>query len=138
MGYRWPVSFEADQTYRKRGEIADEISTTVVQLVKEHAGRGPTKCRTYIDDDLVIVLMRGGFTKLENTLFEDGKFQDVRTMRHAFQDTMQGRFTEVIERATGREVAAFMSASHQRPDLQMEVFVLDGEPDLHGSTRPGN
>jgi hypothetical protein len=42
---------------------------------------------------------------------------------------MQGRFTEVIERVTGREVAAFMSASHQRPDLQMEVFVLDGGPD---------
>ena len=41
---------------------------------------------------------------------------------------MQGRFTEVIERLTGREVVAFMSASHQRPDLQMEVFVLDGPP----------
>ena len=67
------------------------------------------------DDDLVIVLMRGGFSRLENTLFEDGKFLDVRTMRHAFQDTMQGRFTEVIERVAGREVVAFMSASHQRP-----------------------
>ncbi len=111
-----------------RGEIASEISTTLVQLLKEHAGRGPTKCRTYIDDDLVMVLMRGGYTMFENTLFEDGKFLDVRTMRHAFQDTMQGRFTEVIERLTGREVAAFMSASHQHPDLQMEIFLLDGGP----------
>jgi uncharacterized protein YbcI len=73
--------------------------------------------------------MRGGFSRLENTLFEDGKFLDVRTMRHAFQDTMEGRFTEVIERLTGREVVAFRSASHQRPDLQMEVFVLDGGPE---------
>jgi uncharacterized protein YbcI len=88
------------------------------------------------DDDLVIVLMRGGFSRLENTLFEDGKFLDVRTMRHAFQDTMQGRFREVIERFTGREVAAFMSASHQRPDLQMEVFVLDGEPDVERPVGP--
>ena len=135
-GYRWPVSLEPDQAHRKRGEIADEISTTFVQLVKEHAGRGPTQCRTYIDDDLVIVLMRGGFSILENTLFEDGKFLDVRAMRHAFQDTMQGRFTEVIERSTGREVVAFMSASHQRPDLQMEVFVLDGGDGLPGSTDP--
>jgi uncharacterized protein YbcI len=111
------------------GRSRAEISTTLVHLVKEHADRGPTKCRTYIDDDLVIVLMRGGFSKLENTLFEDGRFLDVRTVRHAFQDTMEGRFTEVIERLTGREVAAFMSASHQRPDLQIEVFVLDGGPD---------
>ena len=128
-GYRLAVSLEPDQAHSTRGEIAAEISTTFVQLVKEHAGRGPTKCRTHIDEDLVIVLMRGGYTRLENTLFEDGKFLDVRTMRHAFQDTMEGRFTEVIERLTGREVAAFMSASHQRPDLQMEVFVLDGGSD---------
>ena len=99
-----------------------------VQLVKEHAGRGPTMCRTYVDDDLVTVLMRGGFSPVENTLFEDGKWLDVRSTRHAFQDTMEGRFTEVIERVTGREVAAFMSASHQQPDLQIEVFVLDGPP----------
>jgi uncharacterized protein YbcI len=105
--------------------VAGTISTTFVQLVKEHADRGPTKCRTYFDDDLVVVLMQGGFSRLENTLFEDGKWLDVRSMRHAFQDTMEGRFTAAIERLTGREVAAFMSASHQRPDLQIEVFVLD-------------
>ena len=129
LGYRLAVSFGPDQAPLTRGEIAAEISTTLVQLTKEHADRGPTKCRTYIDDDLVIVLMRGGFSAMENTLFEDGKFLDVRSMRHAFQDTMEGRFTEVIERLTGREVAAFMSASHQRPDLQIEVFVLDGGPE---------
>lgn len=111
----------------RQGELASEISNTLVRMLKEHADRGPTKCRTYIDDDLVIVLMRGGYSRLEDTLFEDGKFLDVRATRHAFQDTMEGRFTEVIERLTGREVAAFMSASHQHPDLQMEVFVLDGE-----------
>jgi uncharacterized protein YbcI len=134
LGYRCLVSLEPDQAYGTRGELAAEISKTFVQLVKQYADRGPTRCRTYIDDDLIIVLMRGGFSRLENTLFEDGKFLDVRTMRHAFQDTMQGRFTEVIERVAGREVVAFMSASHQRPDLQMEVFVLDGHPDPHGST----
>ncbi len=50
----------------------------------------------------------------------------VGAARHAFQDTMEGRLTEVIERLTGREVAAFMAASHQGPDLQIEAFVLDG------------
>ena len=119
------MSDGADSTTEPWGSVAGTISTTFVQLVKEHGGRGPTQARTYVDDNLVVVLMQGGFTRLENTLFEDGKWLDVRTMRHAFQDTMQGRFTEVIERLTGRQVTAFMSASHQRPDLQIEVFVLD-------------
>jgi uncharacterized protein YbcI len=71
-------------------------------------------------------------------LFEDGKWLDVRRMRHAFQDTMEGRYTDVIERLTGREVAAFMSASHQRPDIQVEMFVLDGDADPRGSAEPPN
>ena len=49
---------------------------------------------------------------------------------------MEGRFTDAIERSTGREVAAFMSASHQRPDLQIEVFVLDGTPEPQDSVTP--
>ena len=57
-------------------------------------------------DELVIVLMRGGYSRLENTLFEDGKWLDVRSTRHAFSDTMEGRFTETIERLTGRTVFA--------------------------------
>jgi uncharacterized protein YbcI len=111
---------------QRGGELGATISRVFVQLLKEHGDRGPTKCRTYIDDDLIVVLMRGGFSRLENTLFEDGKWLDVRATRHAFQDTMEGRLTETIERLTGRGVAAFMSASHQHPDLQIEAFVLDG------------
>jgi uncharacterized protein YbcI len=69
--------------------------------------------------------MKGGHSRLENTLFEDGKFLDVRAARQIFQDTMEARFTEVIENETGRKVAAFMNASHQRPDIQIEIFVLE-------------
>lgn len=123
------MSVEPDQAARTGGHLAEQISTRFVQLIKEHGDRGPTKCRTYIDDDLVIVLMRGGFSRLENTLFEDGKWLDVRTTRQTFQDTMEGRLTETIESLTGREVCAFMSASHQRPDMQIEMFVLDRRAD---------
>jgi uncharacterized protein YbcI len=126
LGYRSAVAPEPEQAAPSRGEIAKDISNKIVHLLKTHGDRGPTRCRTYFDDDLVIVLMRGGFSRVEDTLFEDGKFLDVRRMRHTFQDTMEARFTEVIEDLTGREVLAFMSASHQRPDLQLEVFVLDG------------
>jgi uncharacterized protein YbcI len=124
------MSVERDQGTQGDGVVAGQISTEFVQLLKKHGDRGPTKCRTYMDDDLIVVLMRGGYSRMENTLFEDGKWRDVRSMRHTFQDTMEGRLTEVIERLTGREVAAFMSASHQHPDLQIEAFVL------HGGTVP--
>jgi uncharacterized protein YbcI len=128
------VSIEPDQKARTGGRLAEQISNSFVGLIKEHGDRGPTKCRTYIDDDLIIVLMRGGFSRLEGTLFEDGKWIDVRTTRQTFQDTMEGRLTETIERLTGRQVSAFMSASHQHPDMQIEMFVLDRPDDERQSS----
>jgi hypothetical protein len=50
----------------------------------------------------------------------------VNTQQIAFQEVMIDRFTSVVEEATGRTVVAFMSANHQHPDLQAEVFVLEG------------
>jgi len=128
------ISIEPDQAPRTGGRLAEQISTRVVQLIKEHGDRGPMKCRTYIDDDLVIVLMRGGYSRLESTLFDDGKWLDVRTNRQTFQDTMEGRLTETIQHLTGREVSAFMSASHQHPDLQIEMFLLDRRADERQSS----
>ncbi|HVE67514.1 MAG TPA: Na-translocating system protein MpsC family protein [Solirubrobacteraceae bacterium] len=108
---------------------AMEISNTVVHLMKEHTGKGPPKCRTYVQDELVTVLMRGGFSQVEQTLFEAGKWIDVRSGRQDVQDTLAARFIEAIEKILVRKVIAFMSASHQDPDLQVELFLLEPHPE---------
>jgi uncharacterized protein YbcI len=103
------------------------ISRRIVQLHKEFYGRGPTKAKTYIHDDLVVVLMRGGFSKAEETLLQEGRGESVLRQRMDFQDVMTERFIEVIEQETGRKVAAMMGGSHQHPDLLGEMFVLEAE-----------
>ena len=50
------------------GTVLARISNRIVGLHKEYYGRGPTMAKTYFQDDLVVVLMRGGFTKVEQTL----------------------------------------------------------------------
>ena len=107
-------------------ELAN-ISRRIVQLFKEFYGRGPTKAKTYYQDDMVVVLMRGGFTRAEETLVQAGKGDAVIKQRMDFQDVMVDRFKAVIEEETRREVVAFMSGSHQHPDLLCEVFVLKGD-----------
>jgi uncharacterized protein YbcI len=49
----------------KRGDILTAISDGLVALLKEHYGRGPTRAKTYYQDDLVVCLLRGGFTRVE-------------------------------------------------------------------------
>ena len=117
------------------GEQRNAISEGVVSLLKEFYGVGPTHAKTYVYDDLVVVLLRGGFTRVEQTLWENGRSLAVIEQRTAFQEVMRDRFVEVVQRATGREVVGFMSGNQQDPDMLSEVFVLSGS-DLVGKGVP--
>ena len=110
------------------GELRQQLSNAVVALFKQYLGRGPSDCRTYLEPNLVIVVMAGGYTAAERTLFEDGKWHDVRQARLAWQDSMEVRFIDAIEGLTHRTVTAFLSANRQNPDLSVELFVLDKPP----------
>ena len=112
------------------GTLRQDISTVMVGLYKDHYGEGPTRCRTYLHPDLVIVVLGGGYSAAEQTLWEAGKWYEVRQARMLWQDSMQAKFIGAIEEQTGRKVAAFMSANRQDPDLAVEMFVLEAEHQL--------
>jgi uncharacterized protein YbcI len=110
------------------GQLLVEISNGVVQEFRASVGKGPSKCKSYwAGRDLLVVLLRGGFTVAEQTLFDHGHKQAVHDTQHALQDAMETRLSEIVERLTGRRVIAFLSASRQSPDLRAELFLL--EPD---------
>jgi uncharacterized protein YbcI len=113
-----------DSTRATRGEVLTAVSDGIVALFKEYYGKGPTRTKTYYEDDLVICLLRGGFTRVEETLRDAGRGHEVILQRMAFQDVMRDRFESVIEEATGRRVIGFMSGNQQDPDMLCEIFVL--------------
>ena len=100
------------------------ISDGLVALLKEFYGRGPTRVKSYYEDDLVVCLLRGGFTRVEQTLLEGGRGTAVIQQRMEFQDLMRERFEQVVQDATGRRVIGFMSGNQQTPDIMCEVFIL--------------
>ena len=104
------------------------ISREVVGLLKDLAGRGPTKSKAYLHDDCVLLLLREGHTRSEETMFQAGSARSVAQGRVDLSDTICQPLIEVIERNTGRRVVGFMSSSHQDPDLISFVFVLDTSP----------
>jgi uncharacterized protein YbcI len=106
------------------GDVLTAISDGLVALLKEFYGRGPTRAKSYYEDDLVVCLLRGGFSRVEQTLLEGGRASVVIQQRMEFQELMRERFEAVIERATGRRVIGFMSGNHQDPDIMLEVFIL--------------
>ena len=109
---------------RHHGEELTAISDGLVSLLKEFYGRGPTQAKSYYQDDLVVCILRGGYTQVEQTLRDGGRGSAVIEQRMEFQELMRDRFEAVVEQATGRKVIGFMSGNQQEPDLMCEVFVL--------------
>jgi uncharacterized protein YbcI len=107
-----------------RGDVLTAISDGMVALMKEFYGRGPSRAKSYYQDDLVVCLLRGGFSQVEQTLLEGGRGSAVIQQRMEFQDLMRDRFEAVIKAATGRDVIGFMSGNQQGPDIMCEVFIL--------------
>jgi uncharacterized protein YbcI len=125
-------------TSQEHGELLTAISKGMVALLKEFYGRGPTRAKSYYHDDLVVCLLRGGFTRVEQTLLEGGRGSSVIQQRMEFQELMRERFVAVIEERTGRRVIGFMSGNQQDPDIMCEVFILDPTDLLDDHEIPGS
>ena len=106
------------------GTLYAAISNAIVGIVHDYTGRGPTRARTSIREDVVVVMLQETMLKAEPSLVEDGKSDLVAHMRRSFQQTMRADMSAAVESLTGREVIAFLSDSHLEPDYSVEVFVL--------------
>ena len=105
------------------------ISNAMVGLKKEFYGRGPTKAKTYVNDNYVFCVLEGGLTRNEETLLAAGEHALVRAYRLRFQETMAGPTTAAVERITGRKVIGYHSQIVFEPEFGFEIFVLDGPPE---------
>ena len=117
-------TYTATKPPHAHGDVLTAISDGMVGLLKEFYGHRPAKTKTYFKDDLVVCLLRGGFSRVEQTLLDGGRGESVIRQRMEFQELMRARFVGVIEDATGRRVIGFMSGNQQGPDIMCEVFVL--------------
>jgi uncharacterized protein YbcI len=109
-----------------RGRLLAAISTSIVPIIRQGYGRGPTKAKTYAQDDMIIVVMRdSGYTPLERTMLAGGGPERVAAMRRDFQSLIAERYKRAIGDLAGRDVLAVLSQAHVDPDITTEIFVLD-------------
>src|SRR4051794_6011581 len=103
------------------------ISTSAVQLLHEYTGRGPTKAKTLINDNVATIILADTLTKGESKLVEHGKSDRVLQLRHDYQVAMRDDLIALVEDRLDRKVIAFMSQNHIDPDFAVEVFILEPE-----------
>jgi uncharacterized protein YbcI len=108
------------------GKQALQISNGMVQLIAKYTGRGPTKARTTIGRDHVLVVLADTLTRGERSLVTAGYTEHVLQTRSIYQRAMRVEAVEMVEGLTGRKVIGFMSDNHLDPDLGAELFVFEG------------
>jgi uncharacterized protein YbcI len=122
-----------EEQQRSLGAMRAMISTEIVRLQAEYYGKGPTKAKTYIVEDLVVVVLEESFTRAEKTLAERGEREAIQQIRRRFQQQMADSFTSVVEQATGRKVEVFLSDTDVDHDVSVETFLLaDERTDMTG------
>jgi uncharacterized protein YbcI len=114
----------ADET----GELSAAISSSVVRIRTEHHGRGPTRAKTYLFDDVILTVMEEGSAPVERTLAEAGDEELVQSIRARVQDAISEELKAAVEEISGRRVRAVVSGSQLELDIDCVVFPL--EPDI--------
>jgi uncharacterized protein YbcI len=110
------------------GEQLAAVTNGIVRLFREYYGRGPTKAKSYIlDDRIVVCVLEETMTKVEHTLVQNGHGDKVRDVRLTFQEAMADEFESEVGRCMGRKVIAYHSQLTLDPDIGFEFFVLEDQ-----------
>ena len=100
------------------------LSDGMVRAKKQFFGKGPEQAKSYMLDDMLFVVMRGGLTTAEQTMLRFGRQNMVRQFRQLFENEMTEVLTGLVEEATGRTVVNYQSQIMFDPDIIVEMFVF--------------
>jgi len=119
--------------------LLTRLSNEVVRTQKEFFGKGPTRAKSYVLDDMLVVVMHGGLTTAEKTMIGFGEGDLVRQFRQSFENRMTEKLTGLVEDLTGRRVLTYQSQIMFDPDRVVEMFVFDddGPPEGRAATALG-
>jgi uncharacterized protein YbcI len=107
------------------GRLGAAIANEIGKLVRDFAGRGATRSRAFVHEDVVVCLLEDGATKAEVHLVAAGRDELVRMNRDALQRVMEDELVAAVERLTERKVINFLSGISTMGDASVEVFVLE-------------
>jgi|GEM_PF-2524677 len=116
---------ELRQAEEQGGSLLAQISNAFVTMQKDYWGLGPLETKSYMMDDLLLIVMRGGLTRAERTMLDFGQDDLVRHFRQTFENEMTQNLTGIIEDLTGRKVLTYQSQILFDPDVVAELFVFD-------------
>jgi uncharacterized protein YbcI len=107
------------------GALNAALANELGKLIADFTGRGATRSRAFLHQDLVVCVLEDGATRAEANLVAAGRDDLVRLQRDALQRAMKPRLVAAVERLTGRRVKSFLSGMSDLGEDAVELFVLE-------------
>jgi len=107
------------------GALNAALANELGKLIADFTGRGATRSRAFLHQDIVVCVLENGATRAEANLVAAGREDIVRLERDALQRAMEPRLVAAVERLTGRSVKSFLSGMSTLGEDAVEVFVLE-------------
>lgn len=127
----------AYETVNLSGDQLAAVSREMSRLKRELYGQGPDEAKSYLCDNMLFAVLRGGLTPAERTLVESNEQPLVRQVRLRFQEQRRDSFVEAVERITRSRVASYASQIMFEPTYVIEMFLLEpARSDQAGDRRP--
>lgn len=107
------------------GALNAALANELGKLIADFTGRGATRSRAFLHQDIVVCVLENGATRAETNLVAAGRDDLVRLERDALQRAMEPMLVAAVERLTGRTVRSFLSGMSTFGEDAVELFVLE-------------
>lgn len=107
------------------GQTEAAISEAIIKFEREYMGRGPTKTRTYLLEDLVVIRLEGVLTPAEQQLAKDS--QGVKLLKEVRSNLIEGAreaLKKIIHDISGRAVVSMHSDISAKTGERIIIFTL--------------
>jgi uncharacterized protein YbcI len=110
------------------GALNAALANELGKLLADFTGRGATRSRAYVMQDLVVGVFEDGATRAEQSLVSAGKADLVRLQRDVLQRAVGPELIAAVERLTHRTVRLFLSGVDELGGSSVEAFLLEPHP----------
>ena len=105
--------------------VAESLAAELLQIHEDSYGATARVVRVHLLADTVVCFLDDlQLMPSEKFLIETGRAQMVLDVRTQFQQAIETTFRAAVERATGRRVISFVSATKLEPNYSVEIFRL--------------
>jgi uncharacterized protein YbcI len=123
-----PLDF--DSPGRDDGRDRATLANGIAHLVCDLWGKGPTRPRAHVEDDVAFCMLEAPLTPLEHTLLAAGDERSVRELRLALCELAKEPLAAIVQRASGRRVVAYAGQVTFDPEAVFLFFALEPESQI--------